>query len=397
MQQMTRRKASIAILALIILFLTACTTSSAATEPSTTIPKSTPTSTPIPPTATTQPTKTLTPPPTVTSPPTAVPESTPTPTPISTATPSLRQLTRGGCCVQPFFSADGQQVLFIDKPTEDTAVGIFGVDIDDPKPAPELVSELIGFRNPDRTIVATLDGNFARFTNEATGDSWTVDTGGNWPRFSPDSQQIIWSASDREGPYDRRQTDIWLANLDGSNAELLLSLYGGGFAGWFPDGERVLLIGRDDPDTEDVTMFVYNLTDGERTNLFTERRLRGIDISPGGSWIIFYLTFADESTDNGFWVVKPDGSDLHQLDVPAFGAYQWRNDDTLLYIPMRISADESMQLWAIDAATSQNMLLTNPASLSFSIANGDWTVSPDGNHVIFVNSEDQNIWAITLP
>jgi Tol biopolymer transport system component len=131
--------------------------------------------------------------------------------------------------------------------------------------------------------------------------------------------------------------------------------------------------------------------------LFTERRLRGIDISPGGSWIIFYLTFADESTDNGFWVVKPDGSDLHKLDTPGFGAYQWQNDDTLLYIPMRASADESMQLWAINVATGHNFLLNNPDSLSFSIANGDWNVSPDGHHVIFVNSEDQNIWDITLP
>ena len=144
-------------------------------------------------------------------------------------------------------------------------------------------------------------------------------------------------------------------------------------------------------------MFVYNLSNGERTNLFTERRLRGIDISPGGSWIIFYLTFAEEPTDNGFWVIRPDGSDLHQLDVPAFGAYQWRNDESLLYIPMRASADESMQLWSIDVATSQNLLLINPATLSFSVANGDWTVSPDGHEVVFVNSEDQNIWTITLP
>jgi Tol biopolymer transport system component len=390
------RNLIIVLLLPIIAILTGCTASSAATEPSTTIPKATATFTSIPPTAT--PTSkaplTNTPSPTLTTTPTPtdVPD-TPTPTP----TASLRQLTSGGCCVQPFFSADGQQVLFIDKPVEDAPVGIYGVDLANPQFTPELVSELIGFRNPDRTIVATLEDDLVRFTNETTGERWTVDTGGNWPRFSPDSSRIIWTASDREGPYDRRQTDIWLANLDGSDAELRLSLYGGGFAGWFPDGERILLIGRDSPDLEEVTMFVYNLSNGERTNLFTERRLRGIDISPGGSWIIFYLTFAEEPTDNGFWVIRPDGSDLHQLDVPAFGAYQWRNDESLLYIPMRASADESMQLWSIDVATSQNLLLINPATLSFSVANGDWTVSPDGHEVVFVNSEDQNIWTITLP
>jgi len=299
--------------------------------------------------------------------------------------------------VQPFFSADGQQVLFLDKPAEDAPVGIYGVDFADPQPAPGLVSELIGFRNPDHTIVAVPEGDLVRFINESTGESWAVDTGGNWPRFSPDSGQIIWTASDQEGPYDRRRTDIWRANLDGSEAELFQSLYGGGFAGWLPDGERVLLSGRDDPDLEDVTLFVYDLASGRRTNLYTEQRLRGVEISPAGSWIIFYITFAGESSKNGFWVVRPDGSDLHQLDVPSFGAYQWRNDDTLLYIPMRESAGESMQLWAITVTTGETTPLTDPAILSFSIANGDWTVSPDGHHVIFVNSQDQNIWAITLP
>jgi Tol biopolymer transport system component len=327
--------------------------------------------------------------------PTSPPANTATPTP--TATPSLRQLTSGGCCVQPFFSADGRQVFFIDKPAEDVPVGIYGLDFVNPQPTPQLVSELIGFRNPDHTIVAVPEGDLVRFINETTGENWTVNTGGNWPSFSPNSSQIVWTASDQEGPYDRRQTDIWRANLDGSEAELLLSLYGGGFAGWLPDGERLLFIGRDDPDPEEVTIFVYHPANGERTNLYTGKRLRGVDISPGGSWIIFYITFADEPADNGFWVVKPDGSDLRQLEVPGFGAYQWRDDDTLLYIPMRASADKSMQLWAINVATNQNIPLTDPTVLQFSIANGDWTVSPNGHNVIFINSTDQNIWAISLP
>lgn len=259
------------------------------------------------------------------------------------------------------------------------------------------MSELIGFRNPDRSIVAAPEGNLIRFTRETTGESWTVDTGGNFPRFSPDSEQIIWTASDQEGPYDRRQTDIWLANLDGSQAELRLSLYGGGFAGWFPDGKRVLLIGRDDPAEEKVTMFVYDLNTGARTELYRQKRLRRVEISPQVGWIVFYITFADTPEENGIWLSSPDGTELRQLDVPGFGAYRWRDAETLLYIPLRSSADESMRLWSINAATGKSMPLTDPASLQFSIANGDWTVSPDGRHVVFVNSVDQNIWAITLP
>lgn len=382
--------------------LTACTNTSAATQQPFTA-----TSTPIPPTPTqalpspevpsipTSPRDTPTPKPTDTPEPT--PSPTPTPPPTPTPAPSLHQLTNGGCCVQPVFSPDSGQVLFIDKPDSTAPLGIYGVDIANPQPAPALVNPTIGFWNFDRTIVAVPEGEATRFTNQISGESWTVNTGGNWPTFSPDSSQIIWVATDREGPYDRRQSDIWLANLDGSNARIILKLYGGGLTGWFPDNQRILLTGRDNPNEEKQTLFVYDLVNERRTNLFSHKRLRGGEISTGGSWIAFFITFADEPTENGLWLVSAAGTSQHQLDIPRFGAYAWRNDDTLIYIPMRAPAEPSMQLWSIDAATRQIQPLTDPASLSFSISNGDWEISPDGRQVVFVSSADQNIWLITLP
>jgi Tol biopolymer transport system component len=309
----------------------------------------------------------------------------------------LRQLTHGGCCVQPDFSPDGQQVLFIDKPVDDAPAGIYSLELADPQPMPSLLSTTIGFRSPDRTVVATMEGDLARFTNEASGQSWTVDTGGNWPRYAPDGSQILWVASDREGPYDQRQNDIWLANLDGSNPRRLLSLYGGGVAGWFPDGDRLLLVGRDVPREERVTLFVYDLETRERTDLFSHKRLRGTELSPGGRWVVFFLSMVDdEPMENGLWAISTDGSRQVRLDVPGFGGYRWQDNDTLLYIPMRASAEESMQLWAVDVPANEARPLTDPDQLSFSIANGDWEVSPDGGQLLFVNSEDHNIWLLSL-
>lgn len=329
--------------------------------------------------------------------PLAAPESLSiTNTPITTSAPALRQLTKGGCCVQPVFSPDGQEVLFIDKPDEENPAGVYSVDLTNPQ-TPVLREETIGFRSPDRTIVATIAGDQANFVNETSGDSWMVNTGGNWPRISPDNQQIIWVATDTEGPYDRRQSDIWLANLDGSKARKFLSIFGGGLAGWFPGSERVLFTGRDNPNDEKVTLFVYDLRNERRTNLFAHKRLRGGDISPGGSWIAFFITFADDPAENGLWLVSSDGVTQRKLDLPHFGGYRWQNDDTLLFIPMRGSAEKSMQLWAINASTGQAQTLTDPTQLSFSISNGDWDVSPNGRQVVFVNSADNNIWLITLP
>ncbi len=393
-----RRTARFVIISL-LLILTACTEMSAATQPAETVVVPA-TSTPLPtntPTATATPSPTSTPSPTATQTPlpTFTPTATHTPTP--TPQPTLRQLTDNGCCVQPFFSPDGQQVLFIDKPGETEPVGIYGLNLADVWPTPALVNETIGFRSPNREIVATFNENMTQFTDEQTGESWTVDTGGNSPRYSPNADRIIWTMSDDDGPYDQRQTDIWLANLDGSDPRLLNSLYGGGFSGWFPDGEQILLQGRINPQDEERILSIYRLADGKQTELFRHDRLRDTEISPGGSWIVFFIAFANDPADNGLWAISANGAVRHKLDVPGFGAFKWRDDSTLLYIPMRNSPEESLQIWAIDAPTNQSRPLTNPDLLPFSIANGDWNVSPDGRQVVFVSSADQNIWLISLP
>lgn len=376
----------------------ACTTSAAspdaiaAASPSPLPASATPAST-----ATPLPSATPTIPPTPT--PSATPTVTPQPTPSPTPAPRLIQLTEGGCCAQPAFSPDSQQVLFIDKPATAAPVGVYGVNLSEPLPAhPTLIEPVIGFRSPDRAVVATMAGDMASFSNELTGESWQVDTGGNWPEFSPDGRRIAWVATDREGPYDQRRSDIWLANLDGSNARRIFVLYGGGLAGWFPDSERLLLLGRNNPADEEQNLISYHPGRDETTLLASHKRIRGIELSPGGSWVVFYLDFAeDEPANRGVWLLASDGASRRKLNVPGFGAYRWRNDNTLLFIPMRASAGESMQLWAVDVTTDQAAPLTDPDSLSFSISNGDWDVSPNGQTVIFVNSADQNIWAIQLP
>ncbi len=368
----------------------ACTTSAASPEAITAASPS-----PLPASAT--PASTATPTVAPTQTPSATPTVTPQPTPSPTLAPQLIQLTEGGCCAQPAFSPDSQQVLFIDKPAAVAPVGVYGVSLTEPLPAqPTLIEEVIGFRSRDRTIVATMAGDMASFSNELTGESWQVDTGGNWPEFSPDGRQMAWVAADREGPYDQRRSDIWLANLDGSNARQIFVLYGGGLAGWFPDSERLLLLGRNNPADEEQNLISYHPGRDETTLLASHKRIRGIELSPEGSWVVFYLDFAeDEPANRGLWLLASDGASRRKLNAPGFGAYRWRDDNTLLFIPMRASAGESMQLWAIDVAANQAALLTD--SLSFSISNGDWDVSPDGQTVVFVNSADQNIWAIQLP
>jgi hypothetical protein len=65
-------------------------------------------------------TPTATPGPTASPTPTPAPTSTPTPTPA----PQAVQLTTGGCCTQPYWSPDSQEVRFIDKRGAEALAGI---------------------------------------------------------------------------------------------------------------------------------------------------------------------------------------------------------------------------------------------------------------------------------
>jgi Tol biopolymer transport system component len=55
------------------------------------------------------------------------------------------------------------------------------------------------------------------------------------------------------------------------------------------------------------------------------------------------------------------------------------------------------RLWQVDVESGAATPLTDAAITPFKIANGDWSVSPDGRHVAFVSASDNNIWLLTLP
>jgi Tol biopolymer transport system component len=314
----------------------------------------------------------------------------------------MRQLTRGGCCTRPFFSPDSSQVLFIDKLSSTAPAGVYGLNLttfrSPAETPPQLVYETIGFRSPDHAVVAFPDPNneqLMRFTNEETGESWTVDTLGNWPFFSRDGQWIFWNATDRRGPYDQQPTDIWVSRVDGSGARKRLTIYGGSANAWFPDNEHILVTGREERIGEDETMFVFSLADGSRIELARENRLRGGLVSPDGDHVVFLTTFTGDVEKDGLWVVRADGSERRKL--PFYGPHAWRDDEHLIYIPPRVSPDEALALWQINVDTGEQTRLTDPESIPISIEAGDWVVSPDGRNVVFVSAVDQNLWLIVLP
>ena len=319
----------------------------------------------------------------------------PTPTPSPTPRPPLKQLTSGGCCVQPSWSPDSKQVWFLDKPSADAPPGTYAVNIDEPMKPPFRVLDLVGLYSRDLSLVAYPEGRDTMVERLKTGERWTIPNQGQAVVFSPDAKRIAWEIeeSNADKPFDERRAQIYLARFDGEDPVLVTTVYGGGLVGWIDD-QRILFSGRPSLDVRERTLVALDITHNVASDLVKAERLGGIAVSPGGSWLAYFITFDEDASRNGIWIERTDGSGAHRLDV--WGAYQWRDDSRLLYIPVRASASEPFVIGEYDTAKGTSRPVTDPATAPIEIANGDWRVSPDGRYVVYLNDADRNLWLVEL-
>jgi Tol biopolymer transport system component len=306
-------------------------------------------------------------------------------------------LVTGGCCVQPFFSPDGSRVLFLDKPAPDAPTGLWAVTLTQPLQTPALFSQRLGPFSDDMAFNAFLQNGRTMVERTSDGQQWSIDNGGRRVSFSPDNAHIAWVVSEQSGNFDVRKGDIYLANVDGSNARLLATLYGGGVQGWFHDSQRLLVSGKAQRDDITPTLSILNVADGSLNKLIDVERARSILLSPDDRWIAYYVSQARDEAQDGMYVLDVTQERPQPLRLDFFGAYRWCSPTRLYYVPMQTDAP-SQSLWRFDVTTLQSTpVITAGADSSFRISNGDWDLSPDGRHVVYVNAIDHNIWLITLP
>ena len=329
---------------------------------------------------------------------TASPIPSPTASPVSSPSPQpgpvLIQLTSGGCCVQPFWSPEGQKILFIDKPAPDAPSGIWGVSRQGG--APELVAKRPGIYSADWRLLAYPEGGITFVENVEDGQRWSIANGGREVTFSPDGSQVAWTGGASGPPYDTVRRQVWVSQVDGSQAHPVIETYGGGFAGWFPDG-RLLVSGRLSLAESGQALWAVHpdaQNGAQPRELARGPRLHGATISPGGGWLAYAVTFAEDPDENGLWVVNVNSGEKKRLDV--FGAYRWRNEGQLLVAPLELG-EPWHRFLEVEVGSGQTRALTNPSVTPFKIANNDWAVAPDGSQIVFVSAEDLNLWLLDLP
>ena len=168
--------------------------------------------------------------------PTVQPEASATPVP----TASLRQLTDGGCCTEPFWSPDGQQILYIDHPSAEVQSGLWGVGLQGGQP--EFITDKLGIYSSDMQLRATLVNGRTVVERLDSGEQWTIPNDGRAVSFSPDGDWVAWTAGQSGPPFDSARRQVWVSRFDGSQANQVFDAIRGGFGGWFPDG-RLLVSG----------------------------------------------------------------------------------------------------------------------------------------------------------
>ncbi|MCS7056629.1 MAG: hypothetical protein NZM18_10725 [Thermoflexales bacterium] len=311
--------------------------------------------------------------------------------------PAFVQLTKGGCCVQPFFSPDSRHVLFLDKPSRTAPVGIWSVATDAPLSPPTLFTERLGPFSRDLSLALDLQGGQTVIERLSDGRRWTINNGGRSVVFSPDARRIMWAVREESGPFDVRRVEIYVADVDGSNVRLVAARFGGGPLSWLPDSRHLLLSGRAKRDDPTPMLSILNVDVGTTRDLVAVERLRGASLSPDGRRLVYFVAQARDASQNGVYLL-----DLtHAAPVPQrlnfFGAFRWRDAGRLLYIPLRPGAPGD-ELWQLDVTTGQaELLIAADAGSPFKIANGDWDVARDGSKLVFLSARDRNVWLLALP
>jgi hypothetical protein len=321
------------------------------------------------------------------------PENPPPPrpfVPLESASATLTRIGYDGCCTgAQWHPTDSSRLYTIDGPAGQRAI------LTEWTIGEEITSQGIAQAPP---TIESADGSFvisprgeAEFAITRVADSveFVVNTGGVFPSLSANNTKIMFMVTPEQTGEEQPATSVWVANVDGSSARTIVS-FPGLSARWL-DGDRLLLQVRSGQITQ---LSVVDVNTLEAFTIGQWERLRGLTIAPGGERIMFYIVNQADASLSGTYVAETTaGAEAQKLDW--FGAWVWRDAESVYYTPFDPTQSINM-LRYYHVPTGEDRLLTDPAAQPFAIANGDWSVSPDGARIIFWNALDDTTWMLEV-
>ncbi len=307
------------------------------------------------------------------------------------ANATLDVFNTSGCCWEQWWHPTNANQLFAIDGLPNQRANIFQYDaqgnnlgIVSNAPPP--------FYSPDYSHTVRPFGNTIQLQNTVTGDTWSIETDMAIPSINTDNTRLLWvvDGGDSIPGQNEPSNTILISDMRGETLELLFAETGID-AMWLDDTRLLLSIG-DRPFTQ---LDIYDVETQTRYTLGRWYRPRGFSIAPSGNRLMFYLAYQPNPTDNGvYWMDIAENAPQNRVDW--FGAYRWRDTDSLFYIPFDANTN-THQLMIYDIATDTSQALTNPDVTPFTIMDGRWSVNADGSNILFRNANDRNLWMIRIP
>lgn len=319
--------------------------------------------------------------------------------PAAPAGPPFR-LTEPGCCARAFWRLDSRSLWFIDRPAGGQT-GFYAVTLDAPLAPPTLITSTIASLSPDQRWSVAQTRERTTLTRLEDGQRFEVPSAGRAVSFSPAGLQIAWQVGGGPnnaagGPPADPSNRIHVAAVDGSGDRQVAALENGSLAGWL-DEQQLLIRVRQGRDSDVDELQALPLDGRPARALLRSERLRGVSLSTDRSWLAYSVSGSTTPGANGLWIAAtaPGSAAPRRLDG-LFGAFRWRDGRRLVIIPFEPGA-ASHRVIELDAPTGARRALTDPAVTPFRIADGDWSLSPDGRHLAFLSAADDALYALALP
>jgi hypothetical protein len=252
---------------------------------------------------------------------------------------------------------------------------------------PDLSLAALSDKAAGTTLITRLDGNktLATLQNRASA---TI--------FSHDNQQVAYllRSPQQDGPEEPQHFELWVANLDGSQAHAVWTGLEAANLAWFPQGRKLLWTGRDAANQKFGlwAQDIAQTTQSAATPAYTIIASKGVSVaslSPDGQWVAYWVTLQGDKF-SGVWLARSDGSQAQKLDW--LGGFRWAAPGELLYIPVRRNNETAGALWSFSPTSGKSTRLTDPAQTPLKVALDQWQVAPGAKSIVFRNAADNALW-----
>ena len=299
---------------------------------------------------------------------------------------SLHPMGFDNCCQRYWWSKTANDIFYVVDGSTNQRAGVYEWSVTTASPTNNISALPLPITSPDGTYEIMLIDNRAYIKRISDNELTPTPVMDQIPALSPNNVHLLWIERTEA---DQSPTNIFVSNFDGTGSRMIYSDLSAS-AMWLDDNQLLISV-REDRTT---ALSILNIIDGTLTPIGTWENLRGLSASPGGTHLMFYLVSQAEPSLDGMYTIETRANASLQK-LSWFGGYQWRDSDSVYYIPFDPASD-IQQLAYFHIPTGTHHMLTDPNIQPFTLMNGDWSVSPDGKHILFQNAINRNLWVLSL-